>query len=61
MDDDKLPKVAPHIVLQEMADVAKKHNYYLQHGVKLSYWIGREQITCTIDWPPSIMERSDDG
>lgn len=58
---DKLPKVAPHTVFEEMAEVARKYDYYLQHGVKLSYWVGREQVTCTIDWPPSIKERSDDG
>ena len=61
MAEDNLPEVAPHVVFQEMADVAKKYNYYLQHGVKLAYWIQGEQVVCTINWPPSVKERSDDG
>jgi hypothetical protein len=61
MAEDKLPEVAPHVVFEEMADVAKKYGYYLQHGVKLVYWVHREQVICTIDWPQAIKERSDDG
>ena len=61
MAEDNLPEVAPHVVFQEMADVAKKYGYYLQHGVKLVYPIRGELITCTIDWPPAVKERSDDG
>ena len=61
MVEDRLPKVAPHVVFQEMADVAKKYNYYLQHGVKLVYSVQGELVSCTMDRPLPFKERSDDG
>ena len=45
------PKVAPHIVIEEMAEVCKKYGYSLQYGVELSYWVKDTQYLITVPMP----------
>ena len=46
-----VPTVPPHVVIQEMVEVAQKHGYQLQYGVSLSYWIDTEQFVITVPKP----------
>ena len=55
------PEVAPHVVFQEMSEIGHKYGYYLQHGVKLAYYIDGEKYVSTVKWPKPYKELGDDG
>ena len=56
------PKVAPHIVMRKMSQIAQKHGYSIQYGVELGYWQDGEHFVTTVrpTWYYD-KERSDDG
>jgi hypothetical protein len=50
------PEVAPHVVIQELADLAHSYGYSIQYGFTLCYWYDGYEFAITTPRPEIVKD-----